>query len=87
MNHFISGAIMMGFIVIGDFFFRFWQKTKDRFFFLFAISFWILAIERIPLAFIDPQHETRYFIYFIRLSAFSLILVAIWKKNRKTGGR
>lgn len=82
MGQFISGAIMMGHFVTGLFFFRFWRKTRDRFFVLFASAFWILAFERIPLAFIDPANETRSLIYLIRLSAFLIILLAILDKNQ-----
>lgn len=86
MRHFISGAIMMGFWVGGMFFLRFWRKTRDSFFLIFALAFWILALERLPLAFVEPAVESRHYVYLIRLLAFILILFAIWSKNRaKTG--
>lgn len=82
MRIFLLGAIFMGFCVGGLFFFRFWQKTKDVFFLIFSVAFWLLASEKIPLAVVDPLHEGRHFIYLIRLTAFLLILFAIWHKNR-----
>jgi hypothetical protein len=79
---FLSGAIMMALWTIGFFFFRFWKRTRDRFFFTFATAFWVMAVERIVLALVDPAHEMRPFIYMIRLVAFMLIIVAIVDKNR-----
>jgi hypothetical protein len=80
---FLSGAAMMGAWVCGLHFMRFWRRTGDRFFLLFALAFWSLAIERIGLIFVDPKIEDRQpVIYLIRLIAFLLILAAVWVKNR-----
>ena len=38
-NHVVSGAIMMGYLVAGLFFLRFWQETRDRLFLIFAVAF------------------------------------------------
>jgi len=81
--HFLSGAAMMAGWVCGLHFMRFWRQTGDRFFFLFALAFWVLALERVALIFIDPQIEDRTpAVYLTRLIAFMLILSAIWQKNR-----
>ena len=83
--HFLSGAAMMGACVCGLYFMRFWKLTGDRFFFFFGLAFWVLAIERIGLVFIDPQIEDRTpAIYLSRMFAFLLILLAIGLKNRRT---
>jgi hypothetical protein len=79
----LSGAILLANAVIGLFFFRFWTKTSDRLFLIFALAFWALAIERILLLIIDPTHEFRSYVYTVRLFAFLLILTAIVDKNRK----
>ncbi len=81
--HFMSGAIMMGCWVVGLFFMRFWKKTADRFFAYFAIAFWIIALERVCLVFIDVTDESRSWVYLMRLVAFLLILFAVADKNRK----
>lgn len=85
MNQFISGAIMMACWVAGLFFLRFWRGTRDRFFAMFALSFWLLALERVILLMFDPIDETRTFVYLIRSLAFLVIVLAVIDKNRATG--
>lgn len=82
MTHFLSGAIMMACWVIGLFFFRFWKKTKDRLFPIFAVAFWMLGVERIVLAILNKENEIYSFVYLIRFMAFVFILWAIIDKNR-----
>lgn len=82
MNAVISGAILLGFWAIGVFFSRFWRASGDRFFGFFAIAFWLLAVERLVLIFLDPAHEMRPYVYAIRLIAFLVIIYAIFDKNR-----
>lgn len=80
--HFVSGGIMMACFAAGFFFFRFWKKTSDQLFIMFAVAFWLLAVERIMLSYVGANNEPRPEIYLIRLSAFLVILYAIIKKNR-----
>ena len=47
----ISGAVLMGYLVAGLFFFRFWKETQDRLFASFAAAFWILALHRLLVEF------------------------------------
>ncbi len=82
LNQFLSGAIMMACWVAGLFFFRFWKKTADRLFAIFAVAFWMLAVERLTLVMIREVDEVRGYVYVIRLFAFLLILWAIVDKNR-----
>lgn len=81
---FYSGAIMMAFLVAGFFFFKFWKKSGERLFGIFATAFMILAVERIVLCSIGSTHEPRPVIYLLRLGAFILIILAIIDKNRKS---
>jgi len=85
MTNFISGAIMMASAVAGLFFLRFWRKSRDRLFLIFALAFWILALNRVPMLFVT-EDETRTYFYVVRLVAFLLILGAIVDKNRKSRG-
>lgn len=73
---------MVGYLAIGYFFLRFWQKTRDRFFVIFAAAFWILTVERLILVATRPEDELRPYVYFVRLAAFVLIIWAIIDKNR-----
>jgi hypothetical protein len=80
---FLSGAITMGFLVAGFFFLRFWRRTRESLFLAFAAAFWLLGLAQALLAFTDIPVEERSWLFLLRLAAFSLILVSIWKKNRR----
>lgn len=86
MAEFISGMIGASYVVAGLFFLRFWRNTRDRLFAFFAAAFWILALQRVILAFIDTTAENVAYVYWVRLLAFGLILVAIIDKNRGDTG-
>lgn len=79
---FMSGAITVGFLVIGLFFLRFWRKTGDGLFLAFAMSFALLGIGQAVQALASIPQEERSYIFLIRLTAFTLILIAIFRKNR-----
>jgi hypothetical protein len=85
LNAFILGMIVMACLVAGLFFLRFWRRTRDRLFAIFAAAFWLLGLNWLLLAFTDPQAETqRLVLYTLRAVAFILILLAILDKNRKS---
>ena len=90
ISQFMSGGIMVGFLACGYFFFRFWRKTQDSLFAVFAAGFWILAVERVFLLatvnITDPAgtHELRGYVYWIRFVAFMLIIIAFALKNRRS---
>ncbi len=85
LNLIISGAIFMGYAVVGLFFYRFWHDTRDRLFLIFASAFWILGLQRLALVLTRDVLETQTGLYLVRLAAFLLILLAIIDKNRKRG--
>jgi amino acid transporter len=82
VSQLISGAILMGYLVAGLFFLRFWRDTRDRLFLIFAVAFVILGAQRLALALAREMLETQTGLYLIRLFAFLLILGAIVDKNR-----
>jgi hypothetical protein len=82
LREIVIGAIAMGWLAAGLFFFRFWRHTRDRFFLWFALSFWIEAANRVALGILDGASEDNPLIYLFRLAAYALILLAIWQKNR-----
>lgn len=84
MAEFISGMIGASYAVAGLFFLRFWHNTHDRLFAFFAAAFWILALQRVILASIDTTAENIAYVYWVRLFAFTLILIAILDKNRNS---
>jgi hypothetical protein len=81
----MAGAIVMGYAVCGLFFLRFWRRTGDRLFLVFALAFWLLGLQRLAFAFTEPVEESRTGLYLVRLFAFLLILGAIIDKNRSGG--
>ena len=84
MNAILSGAIALGSLVVGLFFFKFWWRSRDRFFLFFALSFWIEAGNRVALGLLGGTSELAPLIYVLRVLAYGLILVAIVQKNRPT---
>jgi len=80
---FLSGAIVMGFVIAGLFFLRFWKRTHEGLFLAFALAFWLLGLTQALLAFTDIPVEERSWLYLLRLAAFLLILASIWIKNRR----
>ncbi|UIJ71765.1 DUF5985 family protein [Aurantimonas sp. HBX-1] len=83
MFEFMSGLIVAGFLVSGLFFLRFWKRTRDSLFVAFALAFWLLALNQTLLVMADIPYEERSWIYLLRLAAFTLIIVAIIRKNRR----
>jgi hypothetical protein len=78
------GAIAAGYAVAGVFFLRFWRDTRDRLFALFALAFFVLAVNRVVGALLPaPDRDP---VYWVRFAAFAVILLAIVDKNR-SGGR
>jgi hypothetical protein len=80
---FLSGAITAGFLIAGFFFLRFWKRTRETLFLAFAAAFWLLGLGQALLTLSATPVEERSWLYLLRLAAFSLILVSIWKKNRR----
>jgi len=73
----------MGFLVISLFFVRFWKSTRDRLFIFFAIAFGLLLAERVVRVAFEVGTEWMPAVYLFRLSAFGVILYAVFDKNRK----
>lgn len=82
----VSGALVAGYAVAGLFFLRFWRDTRDRLFGIFAVAFWLLALQRAALALSADPNGEQVLLYGIRLLAFVLILAAIVDKNRGSRG-
>lgn len=80
INSFLMGVIAMACWVAAMFFLRFWRETRDRLFAIFAASFTLLGLTRLALVFVRAEDND--YVYWVRLAAFVLILVAIIDKNR-----
>lgn len=84
-NEFLLGAVVLACGVAGLFFLRFWRKTHDRLFAIFAIAFWTLGLNWLALGF-TQKDEVKTALYVVRLAAFLFILYGILDKNRSRGG-
>lgn len=82
----LAGAVSMSFFVAALFFLRFWVRTRDSFFLLFAAAFAIYAANQLMLGLIGrSEFEALY--YLPRLATFGLIVLAVINKNRSNPGR
>jgi hypothetical protein len=79
---FLSGAVVLGFLVCGLFFLRFWRRTRDPLFLAFALAFGLLGLGQTILALANISTEERGSIFLVRLAAFAIIIIAILRKNR-----
>lgn len=80
---FLSGAVALGFAACALFFLRFWKRTREDLFLAFAVAFLLLGAGQTILALANIPTEERGSIYLLRLVAFLLILIAIFRKNRQ----
>jgi hypothetical protein len=82
MQDFLMGATAMGCWVAMLFFLRFWRDTGDRLFGMFSAAFFLLGTTRFGLALAHDPSEGETYLYWVRLAAYLLILIAIVNKNR-----
>ncbi len=87
MEPFLMGTIAMAWAVVALFFLRFWRDTHDRLFLMFAIAFCLLGASRIIMALMQEPQDEHQHLYWLRLVAYLLILIAIVDKNRPRAGR
>jgi hypothetical protein len=81
MTDFVGGMIAMGYLVGALFFFRYWVRSGDTLFLVFAGSFLLLAIGPIAMVVLEIAREENSWVYLLRVAAFTLIIVAIVRKN------
>ena len=86
MNDFFMGAAAMASFIVGLFFLRFWTRSRDRLFAIFALAFWLLGLIRVGLVYMQDTDEGQY-LYWVRLTAYLLIVFAILDKNRPSRTR
>lgn len=78
---FTSGVVVAGHAVVAAFFFRFWARTKDSLFLIFALAFLLFAANSALVGLLDAPLENRAWTYLLRLAGFSLLIVAILGKT------
>jgi hypothetical protein len=77
----LNGMVTMGFLIAALFFLRFWRRTHDGLFVIFAIAFGLLALNQILIGLSVVPREDQGLLYLLRLAAFALLIVAIVRKN------
>jgi hypothetical protein len=78
---FLGGLTAMGYLVAGAFFLKFWRQSRDPLFAVFAVAFWLMAVNQAILALLLNDQDSQREAYLLRLAAFVLIVVAILRKN------
>lgn len=81
----LSGATAMAGIVAALFFLKFWRRTNDSFFLLFAAAFAIDALGRFVQVVVQVSDIAEPIYFLPRLVMFGLIVFAIIKKNAPPG--
>lgn len=84
MSVFLNGAFAMGLATAGLVFLAAWRDSGDGLFRAFAAAFFLLALERLPLALFGKMEEAGSLVYVLRLLAFTILLFAM--RRRKIGG-
>jgi asparagine N-glycosylation enzyme membrane subunit Stt3 len=87
MFDYIAGVVTMGYLLAGLFFLRFWRRTKDGLFVVFAVAFWLLALNQALATLSGIPREELSWVYLLRLAAFTLIIGAIVRKNLRSAPR
>ncbi len=78
---FVSGLITAGFLVASLFFLRFWRRTRDGLFAIFAAAFVLLALNQALAVLLELGREELGWVYLLRIAAFTLIIIGIVRKN------
>jgi hypothetical protein len=81
LTDFLAGAITLGYLVVAAFFLRFWRRTSDPLFAIFALAFLVLAGNQAVVTLSGIEREALSWVYLLRAAAFTLIIVAIVAKN------
>ena len=74
-------AALSTYLLAGLFFLKFWRRSRDTLFAIFAAAFWLLALNQVLLAIFSIPREERGWVFLLRLAAFALIVAAIVHKN------
>lgn len=81
MNDITAGAIAFGYFVVGLFFLRFWQRSREPLFLAFAAAFALFAANSALATLYSADADNRPEFYLLRLTGFALIIAAIIAKN------
>lgn len=80
---FALGVVAMGSLVAAVFFARFYRDTRDPLFLYFAAAFALESVNRTLLGLLPTPNEAAPSLYLLRAAAYSLIILGIYRKNRR----
>ena len=78
---FMAGALTVGYLIAALFFLKFWRRTGDGLFAVFAGAFALLAANQAAPVLFGIPDEAVGGVYLLRLGGFLLIIFAILRKN------
>lgn len=78
---FTGGMLTAGYLALALFFLQFWRRSRDPLFATFSVAFVLMAANQALPIIYQVAEENRAAFYLLRLFAFSLIIVAILRKN------
>ena len=84
---FLCGASAAFALVAAVYFLKFRRRTGDRFFTMFAVAFFLMALNRVGIVVAGPVGDHVLWFYLVRLAAYLVILLAIVQKNLPRRGR
>ena len=82
---FMAGALTVGYVIAALFFLKFWRRTGDSLFAVFAAAFALLAANQAAPVLFGIPDEALGGVYLLRLGGFLLIIFAILRKNLRGG--
>jgi len=82
----LAGAAAMASLSVALFLLKFWRRTRDSLFLLFAGAFAIDALARLALSMVHVSDAAEPIYFLPRLVMFALIAIAIVNKNARGSG-
>ncbi|MGE5159722.1 MAG: DUF5985 family protein [Gemmatimonas sp.] len=82
----LAGAAAMASLAVALFFLKFWRRTHDSLFLLFAAAFAVEAAARVALSVVQVSDTAEPIYYLPRLVTFALIAIAVVNKNARGKG-
>lgn len=78
---FVAGASCLGYLIAALFFLKFWRRTGDGLFAVFAAAFVLMAANQFVQVLFGVPDEALGWVYLLRVAAFLLIIAAVVRKN------
>ena len=78
---YLTGVTTAGFLIAALFFLKFWRRSGESLFAIFALAFVLMAANAAVQVLLDVPDEDQPLVFLLRLAAFLLIIVAVLGKN------